>query len=52
MMLYYDDDYSLVQNYRRVQTFLDLKEQNKLSKFDKVEDRASAMAKDFLKKTL
>jgi len=50
-MLYYDKDYSLIQNYRKVQTFIDLKDQNKLSKFDR-EEKASAMAKDFLKKTL
>ena len=49
-MLYYDREFSLSQNYRRAEKFIELKDSNKLSQFNF--ESISLEAVDFLRRTL
>jgi len=50
LMLFYDKDCSMLQNYRRVQTFVDMKNKDTLTPY--YTDNISKRALSLLKKTL
>lgn len=50
MMLFYDTECSMLQNYRRIQSFVDLKDKDQLTPF--YTDSISKRALSLLKKTL
>ena len=50
LMLFYDQDFSLSQNYRKAEKFIELKDNNKLSQFNS--ESVSLEAVDFLRRTL